>query len=180
MGCGTSQPQQTEPGKGPSMLLNTTSNLRRSSGPSLFTQKIDRWVGETRCDPGFGSDEEENQDVVMLDTIEELGATVAGIFDGHGPSGKQVAEFCRAHICDAIRKHVPKLESEQGHGKCDWLESCFLTLENMVRQELGDGLAESGAAGTVVVYMAERRLLYAANVGDTKAILSTGKRLSDG
>ena len=140
--------------------------------PSLFAMKLERWQAESRCDPGFGADDDDNQDVVMVDKIDEISAIVAAVFDGHGPSGREVAESCRAHLCDAIRKYAPK--PEEGQGKCDWLEQCFHSLESHVAKEVSDDLAESGASGTILVYLHEHKLLYSANVGDSKAILGDG------
>ncbi|KAL1496912.1 hypothetical protein AB1Y20_014491 [Prymnesium parvum] len=172
MGGGSSKSKKKLPPKGAaSTSIAPAPVLKAPSVPSLLALNSARWEAESRSDPGFGSEEDDNQDVVLVDHLEELGAFVVGVFDGHGPSGRQVAQTCRAHLCDAIRKYVPSGEVGEA---CDWLERCFQSLENRVRRDLSDRLAESGAAGTVLVYLPARKLLYAANVGDSKAILIDG------
>jgi len=136
--------------------------------PTILGIQLEGWQGEVRCDPGFGSDEDDNQDVVILDKIEELRAIVAGVFDGHGQNGRKVAESCRAHICDAIRKHAPPLDQLT---QMEWLDDCFQSLDRHVSTELREQLTESGAAGTIIIYMLEQKLLFTANVGDSKAVI---------
>jgi len=170
MGGGSSKAQKkAPPAAAPAAPARKPSNATPPPPePTILVAKFERWQGETRCDPGFGSDEDDNQDVVLLDKIEELRAIVAGVFDGHGQNGRKVAEACRAHICDAIRKHAPPVDQLT---QLDWLNDCFITLDQYVASELREGLSESGCAGTVVIYMPEQKLMFTANVGDSKAVL---------
>jgi len=157
-------------------VAKTASKSTLETGPpslkpqlSVMAVKLQRWQGETRCDPGFGSDEDENQDVVSLQPLDDCGAVVVSIFDGHGPAGREVALACQSHIATAVRAHLPAA-GESG-SSVGWLDKCFESLESHVRASV-PALSESGATATVLVYLPERKVVLSANVGDSKAIIA--------
>ena len=191
-------------------VAKTASKSTLETGPpslkpqlSVMAVKLQRWQGETRCDPGFGSDEDENQDVVSLQPLDDCGAVVVSIFDGHGPAGREVALACQSHIATAVRAHLPAA-GESG-SSVGWLDMCFESLESHVRASV-PALSESGATATVLVYLPERKVppihcripahprgrtflpappsshaahalqvVLSANVGDSKAIIADGE-----
>jgi len=136
----------------------------------MLQAKLTSPVGAMRCDPGFGCDDDDNQDAVLLETLDS-GIVVACIFDGHGSSGKLVAEACRSHLIEAVNKHMPADTKAPG---ADWMGACVESLEKHVTSAVSD-IAESGSTATIVLYLPASRQLLAANVGDSKAVIYDGQ-----
>lgn len=95
------------------------------------------------------------------------------VFDGHG--GAQAMEYCRSRLHEELRKTI---------GECGDVElamrRCFAKVDDQLRLT---GAQNTGTTATVGLFRVERdqRVLYLANVGDSRAVLvsSTGtQRLS--
>lgn len=95
------------------------------------------------------------------------------VFDGHG--GAQAMEYCRNRLHEELRKAIGECgDVEQA------LKRCFAKVDDQLRLT---GAQNTGTTATVGLFRLEReqRVLYLANVGDTRAVLvsSTGtQRLS--
>lgn len=87
------------------------------------------------------------------------------VFDGHG--GKQVADHCAERIPEEMRKEVMKTPGDLSHT----LDSVFLKIDNELRLLDADN---TGSTGCVCIIRNEfgHKVLYVANVGDTRAVLS--------
>lgn len=95
------------------------------------------------------------------------------VFDGHG--GAQAMEYCRSRLHEELRKALTEhSDVEQA------MKRCFAKVDDQLRLT---GAQNTGTTATVGLLRLERdqRVLYIANVGDTRAVLvsSTGtQRLS--
>eukprot|EP00826_Nyctotherus_ovalis_P060775 TRINITY_DN8566_c0_g1_i3.p1 TRINITY_DN8566_c0_g1~~TRINITY_DN8566_c0_g1_i3.p1 ORF type:complete len:253 (+),score=52.46 TRINITY_DN8566_c0_g1_i3:203-961(+) len=88
-----------------------------------------------------------------------------GVFDGHG--GKNVAEYC----ADRMHKLLLKLLKEsawKSPGQC--LEETFLQVDEETRVLRAESVGSTVCVALVMIENKER-ILYIANVGDTRAVL---------
>ena len=88
-----------------------------------------------------------------------------GVFDGHG--GKSISEYCANRMHKLFLKLL-KESSWKNPGRC--LEETFLQVDEETKV-LG---SKSTGSTACIIFLAQEnkeRILYIANVGDTKAIL---------
>ncbi|TNV77146.1 hypothetical protein FGO68_gene6618 [Halteria grandinella] len=100
---------------------------------------------------------------------------IFSIFDGHG--GRQVADHCQERIGEELHKEILKA---QQNDLSNVLEQVFLKIDNECRLIDADN---TGSTACVAVTRVEKgqRVLYVANLGDTRAVISnngTAERLS--
>jgi len=96
------------------------------------------------------------------------------IFDGHG--GRQVSDYCAERFPLEIRKELMKNPADL----CQPITDVFSKINNELRLIDSDGCG-STACVAVVRKEGNSNVLYVANVGDTRAVLSksgTAERLS--
>ena len=86
------------------------------------------------------------------------------IFDGHG--GKSVSEHCAERMHEELRKEVVKTPGDF----CQSLERVFLKIDDELRLLDSEGC---GSTATVCMIRNEygHRVIYTANVGDSRAVL---------
>lgn len=91
---------------------------------------------------------------------------IFSIFDGHG--GRQVSDHCSERIGDELTKEINKAQSSD---LSNALEQVFLRIDNECRLIDADN---TGSTACVAVTRIEKgqRVLYVANLGDTRAIIS--------
>ena len=97
-----------------------------------------------------------------------------GIFDGHG--GKQVAEHCAESFPIELDKEIRK----NPKNLYDVLQSTFMKIDKQLFM-VDSGSCGSTACVAVVRIEDSKRVLYVANVGDTRAVLNVSgvaRRLS--
>ncbi|ORX80679.1 PP2C-domain-containing protein [Anaeromyces robustus] len=90
------------------------------------------------------------------------------IFDGH--AGKQAAEWCGAQLHEnliEIFKESPNMPIQES------LNKAFLKTDSQLNEKRG---IPSGCTAIVVLVRKEKRVLYSANVGDARAVLSRDGR----
>ena len=87
------------------------------------------------------------------------------IFDGHG--GRQVSDHCADRFPIEIRKEMQKGPSDV----CTVLTTVFAKIDNELRLVDSDGCG-STACVTVVRKEGAHLVLYVANIGDTRCVLS--------
>jgi serine/threonine protein phosphatase PrpC len=85
------------------------------------------------------------------------------VFDGHG--GSEAVEFCKNRLHEELRKAL-----NDSADVSQALTKCFLKVDDQLRLT---GAVNSGTTATVTLVRREGsvRKLYAANVGDSKAVL---------
>lgn len=88
-----------------------------------------------------------------------------GVFDGHG--GKSVAEYCASRMHKLLLKLL-KDSAWKSPGRC--LEETFLQVDEETRVLRAESVGSTACVALVMVEGKER-VLYVANVGDTRAVL---------
>lgn len=134
-----------------------------------LTQRKNKTLQIGMCsDPGFGSDEEDNQDVCTISTLDEGNEqlSICALFDGHGHEGRAIADMAKRGVLEAVTKH----RSENAEG----LKKSFADLHAEVVSSSDVDVSESGVSATVAIFDNSARKLLIANVGDTKAVLGKG------
>ena len=106
------------------------------------------------------------------------GWAFAGVFDGHGPGGRNAAKFARRVVSSALAQH-PSFQKAVGHGAGEgatryYLEAIKATCDTV--QELmtkSDSDVDSVLSGTTACFcvLADHGRLLTACVGDSAAIL---------
>lgn len=98
--------------------------------------------------------------------VEQDSSLLIGLFDGHGIDGRKVVEFCTEFFKNYYRtekdsfENNPQVELENMIVKCD---------EDLRESDID--VSTSGS--TVVLVLVTETGFYAANVGDSKAVLAT-------
>ena len=133
----------------------------KPKGEPLVTQRFDHCTAAHKTDPGFGSDEDENQDCSLITDLKEDDVTLYALFDGHGHQGKAVAEMVKDCTVEILGKHLSDARSQEE------MTAAFAALDERVISCRGE-IAEAGCSATLVVYERSKRSLIISNVGDTK------------
>ena len=158
MGSGTSKGSTPKSSNG-----STPRTSPRNSGSDelcadklrLLSTRRETWQADVLTDPGFGADEESNQDALLCRPLEGGGAVI-GIFDGHGRDGQAIAQLCRDFVtayCDEMAEQPARHSSKAAN---ELVHDLFEALHTHVVDKAGAAANESGASGTVVVYSPAR------------------------
>uniref|UniRef100_A0A7S4BIT3 PPM-type phosphatase domain-containing protein n=1 Tax=Chrysotila carterae TaxID=13221 RepID=A0A7S4BIT3_CHRCT len=137
----------------------------KTGGSKSITElKIKSTDSTALSDPGFGADEDENQDVALATTLLPglSPCYLAGLFDGHGPEGRAVAALIKERILLTL--------GVSSNTNAATLKKCFTELDSAC---VGIDV-DSGVSATVLFFDENDRRLIIANVGDTKAVLGRG------
>ncbi|GBG82255.1 hypothetical protein CBR_g34538 [Chara braunii] len=117
--------------------------------------------------------DKENQDsfCVHVDFAGSQDDHFFGVFDGHGEYGAQCSQFARDKVPENLGKHrLLKTDVVQAY------TSAFLT----ANQQMHKGQIDDSMSGTTgITCLVRGRMLYCANVGDSRAVLAErrGKKL---
>lgn len=136
-------------------------------------------VKKTCADMGIGAcckkglkPESPNQDsfsVVLLPGLFH----VFGVYDGHGPVGHDISNFCRKSIMKQFLSSE-KRESNPSEALVD----AFVSTQKML-QSLTDGnemdCRQSGTTCTVLFHNLKEKVMYVAHTGDSRAVLAQKK-----
>ncbi len=87
------------------------------------------------------------------------------VFDGHG--GRQVSDHCAERIGDEMRKEIAKTPGDLSGA----IEAVFLRINDELRLIDADNTGSTGCVAIVRQEMGQK-VLYVANVGDTRAVMS--------
>jgi len=96
-----------------------------------------------------------------------LGATLFGIFDGHGPSGHFVADYVETRL----PKSMLQLREQPGADMAAELPRLFEDTQRKLLENPYLGSDDSGTTVTVVLHDSERHTLTLAHVGDSRAVM---------
>ena len=88
-----------------------------------------------------------------------------GVFDGHG--GKDIADYCSGRMAEIFLKSI-KESSHKGPEQC--LEETFTRIDGEVRLLDSENTGSTACVAFLTIENKER-VVYIANVGDTRAIL---------
>jgi len=87
------------------------------------------------------------------------------VFDGHG--GRQVSDHCAERFPPEMRKEMMKSPTDL----CQSLTSVFAKIDNELRLLDSDGCGSTACVG-IIRKEGAHSILYMANIGDTRAVLS--------
>mmetsp|Transcript_6925 Transcript_6925/g.21128 ORF Transcript_6925/g.21128 Transcript_6925/m.21128 type:complete len:319 (-) Transcript_6925:607-1563(-) len=117
--------------------------------------------------PGFGKEEEDNEDFIATGEL-PCGMFYCAIFDGHGPCGRVIAETCALELPKVLKVRFPGTADEDGQKA---MIAVFSDLHTAVAELDGDAADLSGAVGTIALYDPKASELHVGNVGDAKALV---------
>lgn len=137
----------------------------KTDSTPMVQKKFDSWHAEQKSDPGFGCDEEENQDAVLVTELKGS-FELFSIFDGHGHLGKLVAEAAKDGVIEVLAEHLSADKSSDGVCKV------FKALDASVCSS--EDAAEAGCSATLVLYDPAAKMLLVGNVGDTRVVVGSG------
>jgi len=109
------------------------------------------------------------------DILKDGKSGLFGVFDGHG--GRDVAEYLLKNFQKEFINEYVRLKKDTKAA----LESTFINLDQQIKANCKSDEMGSTACVAFILYESGRRMLYVANVGDTRAVLGqiTGsKRVS--
>jgi serine/threonine protein phosphatase PrpC len=152
---------------GEGKVLTTVSEARLPLGE----QRIDKPRIAFASVPGFGKDEEENEDFVATGELSN-GLFYCAIFDGHGQHGRAVSEACALEVPKVLKTRCTG-DAEQDMEKA--IISAFSDLHTSIAALDGAVAEFSGAVCTLALYEPKSRVLYVGNVGNAKALASGQK-----
>ena len=117
---------------------------------------------------------EDGYRVVRTGFAGESGSSFFAVFDGHG--GRAVVDFLAANLDRNVAAELEEVENENGGGGVEEALTCaFLATD--VASSRHAGLSVGSTAAVLVLRLENaRRVLYAANVGDTRAVLSRRRK----
>lgn len=138
----------------------------KPKGEPLVQRKFDSCSAVHKTDPGFGADEDDNQDSHLITDLKD-GVSLYALFDGHGHQGKAVAELVKNCTVEILGKHLSSDKSPEG------VTAAFAALDEKVAGS-GEEVVEAGCSATLVVYDRSNKSLLVGNVGDTKAVVGSG------
>jgi serine/threonine protein phosphatase PrpC len=149
---------------GPAKLRKVVSEARLPLGE----QRIDKPRIALASAPGFGKDDDENEDFVVAGELPS-GLFYCAILDGHGEHGRAVSEACALE--------VPKVLKDRCSGAAEQdmenaIVSAFTDLHTSIAALDGAIADLSGAVCTLALYNPKSRVLYVGNVGNAKALAS--------
>jgi serine/threonine protein phosphatase PrpC len=164
MGCGGSKSESAGGGAPAKPAAPPTPSLLERPAPSAL-------VAGVHSDPGFGADEEDNQDVPLAPTpLGEAGRSLVGLFDGHGDAGRQIALQCREQVAQALTQALA-----DGARPVDAMRAVFKQLHASALASSDINVTESGTSATLALHDHCQRKLFVANVGDSKAVIGTAR-----
>jgi len=140
--------------------------------PGLFDSRLEQPVVGSLSLPGFGKDDDENEDCVLTGEL-SCGVHYCAVFDGHGDEGLAIREACRREFPKLLQSRWPS-DSVVDLDLVEFLRALFVELHTTLVALEGGVAQYSGAAGTVALYNPETAELVVGNVGDTKAVLGRG------
>mmetsp|Transcript_31612 Transcript_31612/g.100776 ORF Transcript_31612/g.100776 Transcript_31612/m.100776 type:complete len:319 (-) Transcript_31612:88-1044(-) len=162
---GSASKAQLVPGDG---KVRKVSPDRRDARLPLREQRIDKPKIAFASVPGFGKDEDENEDFVATGELPG-GLFYCAIFDGHGQHGRAVSEACALEVPKVLNNRCTGA-TEQDMEKA--IVSAFSDLHTSIAALDGAVAELSGAVCTLALYDPKSRLLYVGNVGNAKALAS--------
>eukprot|EP01054_Gregarina_sp_Poly1_P000301 Gregarina_sp_Poly_1__300@NODE_1074_length_5174_cov_263_109262_g746_i0_p2_GENE_NODE_1074_length_5174_cov_263_109262_g746_i0NODE_1074_length_5174_cov_263_109262_g746_i0_p2_ORF_typecomplete_len504_score93_47PP2C/PF00481_21/3_3e35PP2C_2/PF13672_6/7_4e14SpoIIE/PF07228_12/0_00018_NODE_1074_length_5174_cov_263_109262_g746_i01051616 len=137
--------------------------------------------GETLITMGIGhacrkglKPESPNQDDFFIFRIEHIG--LYGVFDGHGPFGHDISNFVQQNLPKLIYNHPDFYTDPKVSLKCAF-QKVQEDIEKACERRDFDA-ALSGCTATVIIHDIEKKKLYVAHVGDSRAVLA--QRNSEG
>ena len=169
MGGSTSKPAPT----GGRNSGGSADASEKPKGEPLVGRKFDHCTAAHKTNPGFGADEDDNQDCYLITDLKKDEVTLYALFDGHGHQGKAVAELVKDCTVEVLGKHLSEDKNQEG------ITAAFAALDEKVVSSGGE-IAEAGCSATLVVYDRSKKSLLISNVGDTKAVLGAGSATEAG
>jgi len=131
---------------------------------------------ETLTDMGVGivckkglKPESPNQDSFSYTFVDKM-FSLYGIYDGHGPSGHHVSNFCKDALPKLFVQH-PKAMSEPEVA----LKESFITCQNMIELQNAEKTMDANMSGctcSVVFRPAHDQFIVVAHVGDSRCVIS--------
>eukprot|EP00386_Alphamonas_edax_P009805 GDKI01032106.1.p1 GENE.GDKI01032106.1~~GDKI01032106.1.p1 ORF type:complete len:490 (+),score=124.36 GDKI01032106.1:157-1470(+) len=112
--------------------------------------------------------ESPNQDDFFILRIDDWG--LYGVFDGHGPYGHDISNFCQQHVPRLLVQNPDFVTKPK-----EALKAAFLEVHKMLENESMKGKFDcslSGSTGTVILHRSKDQKLYVAHVGDSRAVLA--------
>ena len=167
MGASSSKPAPT----GGRTSGGSTGASEKPKAEPLVQRKFDRCSAAHKTDPGFGADEDDNQDSYLITDLKKDEVSLYALFDGHGHQGKAVAELVKDCTVEILGKHLSNDKTQEG------ITAAFAALDEKVAGS-GEDIAEAGCSATLIVYDRSKKSLLISNAGDTKAVLGTGSGAS--
>lgn len=138
-------------------------------------------TGETLITMGIGhacrkglKPESPNQDDFFIIRIENIG--LYGVFDGHGPFGHDISNFVQQNLPKLIYNHAEFYTNPK-----NTLRMAFQKVQEDIEKACDRrdfDAALSGCTATVIIHDIEKKRLYVAHVGDSRAVLA--QRRNDG
>jgi len=169
MGASSSKPAPT----GGRTSGGSTGASEKPKAEPLVQRKFDRCSAAHKTDPGFGADEDDNQDSYLITDLKKDEVSLYALFDGHGHQGKAVAELVKDCTVEILGKHLSNDKTQEG------ITAAFAALDEKVAGS-GEDIAEAGCSATLIVYDRSKKSLLISNAGDTKAVLGTGSATTAG
>jgi len=144
-----------------------------SKGEPLITQKFESFHSEQKSEPGFGADDDDNQDVMLTKALKE-DVQLFAMFDGHGHEGKMVADACKECVLEVLAANLKEVDKEKDVVK-EELKSAIQELNKKVTAKEDVDTTQSGASVTLIIYDVKNKGLLIGNVGDTKVVMGKNK-----
>ena len=161
--------------KGDRMTPPTGGDVNEPKGEPILTQKFETFQTAQKSEPGFGADDDDNQDVLLTKTLGE-DVQLFAMFDGHGHEGKMVADACKECCLDVLAANLNKVDKEKEKDVVkEELKSAFLELDKKVCANDDVDTTQSGASVTLIIYDVKNKGLLVGNVGDTKVVIGNNK-----
>lgn len=145
----------------------------KPKGEPLITQKFGSFHSEQKSEPGFGADDDDNQDVMISTALQE-DVQLYAMFDGHGHEGRLVSDACKECVLDVLAANLKEVDKEKDVVK-EELKSAILELNKKVTARDDVDTSQSGASVTLVIYDVKNKGLLVGNVGDTKLVVAKNK-----
>lgn len=174
-------------GKKAGMLLSTTDRdlarrkeFSEKDTASYWNTVVDnrecfeRWVSESRiavkCHKGK-KPESPNQDSFSIVLVED-DFELYCIFDGHGPFGHDVSEFCRCQVvAQFLNRRGYGLPPKEFSPKKALIEA-FVSTQKLLEAKANLDSSMSGSTCTVAYHEVQTSSLWVAHAGDSRAIIS--------
>jgi len=103
--------------------------------------------------------------------LEVAGATLYGVFDGHGENGHLIAEYVNQGLPRSVLRHRQRTATELSAR----LPACFARMQGAVLSQQRLGSKYSGTTATVVLHDHDQHTITMAHVGDSSAVLVRSK-----
>ena len=142
--------------------------------PRLFSEKR---VGLATVKGMAAHDEpkKENQDCLMMTKLalgdEKKVALLAGVYDGHGKSGRVISHVVARHVAEAMMSREGELTDAASIAKA--VEEVMPASDQKTMSEVSpDAYKQSGATGTAAVITSDSIIM--GNLGDSRLIVLSG------